>query len=83
MFDPGFGVITGAKLISQLIPIKSISPIHITLEQLRMGALNGLILDADGTVIYDLYDEFDITPQTVNFVLGNAETNVKKKCADV
>lgn len=55
----------------------------ITLEHLRMGALKGVILDADGTVIYDLYDEFDITPETVNFELGAANTNVKKKCADV
>ena len=28
----------------------------ITLEHLRMGALKGVILDADGAVIYDLYD---------------------------
>ena len=55
----------------------------ITLEHLRMGALKGVILDADGTVIYDLYDEFDITPETVNFELAVANTNVKKKCADV
>ena len=55
----------------------------ITLEHLRMGALKGVILDADGSVIYDLYDEFDITAKTLNFELGNANTNVKKKCADV
>ena len=55
----------------------------ITLEHLRMGALKGVILDADGSVIYDLYDEFEITPATVNFELGNASTPVKKKCAEV
>ena len=55
----------------------------ITLEHLRMGALKGVILDADGSVIYDLYDEFGITPATVNFELAVAGTNVKKKCADV
>ena len=55
----------------------------ITLEHLRMGALKGVILDADGSTIYNLYDEFKITPTTVNFELGNANTNVKKKCADV
>jgi hypothetical protein len=54
----------------------------ITLEHLRMGALKGVILDADGSVIYDLYDEFGITPAVINFDLTNA-TNVKKKCADV
>jgi len=55
----------------------------ITLEHLRMGALKGVILDADGSVIYDLYDEFEIQPATVNFELGNANTAVKKKCAEV
>lgn len=55
----------------------------ITLEHLRMGALKGVILDADGSEIYDLYKEFDITAKTINFELGNANTNVKQKCADV
>lgn len=55
----------------------------ITLEHLRMGALKGVILDADGSVIYDLYDEFNITPTSINFELSNKETPVKKKCAEV
>jgi hypothetical protein len=55
----------------------------ITLEHLRMGALKGVILDADGSVIYDLFEEFGITPTAINFDLGNANANVKKKCADV
>lgn len=55
----------------------------ITLENLRMGALKGVILDADGSVIYNLFNEFNITPATINFELGNKETNVKKKCIDV
>jgi hypothetical protein len=55
----------------------------ITLEHLRMGALKGVILDADGSVLYDLFDAFGITPQAVNCQLGNAGTNVKGKCTDV
>ena len=55
----------------------------ITLEHLRMGALKGVILDADGTPLVNLYTEFGITPKTVNFALGNANTNVKGKCAEV
>jgi hypothetical protein len=49
----------------------------ITLEHLRMGALKGEILDADGSTLVDLYTEFGITAKTVNFVLGTATTNVK------
>lgn len=55
----------------------------ITLEYLRMGALKGNILDADGSTLYDLYDEFGITPKTVNFALGTAGTDVKRKCLEV
>lgn len=55
----------------------------ITLEYLRMGALKGIILDADGSTLLDLYQEFSITPKVVNFALGTATTDVKKKCLEV
>jgi hypothetical protein len=41
----------------------------ITLEHLRMGALKGIILDADGTTLYNLYTEFGISPETVDYDL--------------
>ena len=34
--------------------------------------LKGVILDADGSIIYDLFDEFGITPTTINFDLRTA-----------
>jgi hypothetical protein len=55
----------------------------ITLEHLRMGALKGVILDADGATLFDLYSEFGITAKSVNFQLGTATTDVKKKCLEV
>lgn len=55
----------------------------ITLEHLRMGALKGVILDADGSTLYDLYSEFEITAKSVNFALGTTTTNVKSKCLEV
>ncbi len=55
----------------------------ITLEYLRMGALKGVILDADGSTLYDLYDEFEITPKVISFALGSTTTDVKKKCLEV
>lgn len=45
-----------------------------------MGALKGVILDADGSVLYNLFDEFEIAPQAISYDLGNAATNVKAKC---
>lgn len=55
----------------------------ITLEHLRMGALKGLILDADGSPLVDLFAEFQMTQETVAFELGVGGTNVKAKCAAV
>ena len=55
----------------------------ITLEHLRMGALKGVILDSDGSELYDLYAEFDITPKVISFALTTPTTNIKAKCADV
>jgi hypothetical protein len=55
----------------------------ITLEHLRMGALKGQILDADGSTIYDLYTEFGLTSQAVNFDLANANSEIKGHCYDV
>lgn len=55
----------------------------ITLEHLRMGALKGVILDADGSELYDLYDQFGITPKTINFQLDNPATHVLAKCLEV
>jgi hypothetical protein len=56
----------------------------ITLEHLRMGALKGLILDADGSVLYDLFEEFRIAQQSVAFQIDNPNngTDVKQKCIE-
>lgn len=55
----------------------------ITREHLRMGALKGIILDADGSTLYNLYTEFGITQKTVNFALTTEATEVKDKCMEV
>lgn len=55
----------------------------ITLEHLRMGALKGIILDADASTLYNLYTEFGITAKAVDFVLGTATTEIREKCAEV
>lgn len=55
----------------------------ITLEHLRMGALKGVILDADGSTLYNLYTEFGITPKTVSFALTTNTTEVLTKVLEV
>lgn len=50
----------------------------VTLEYGRIGAIKGVITDSDGsTVIYDLYDEFDVTQDVVDFTLGTTSTKIK------
>ncbi len=56
---------------------------YITLEHLRVGAIKGQILDADGSLIYDLYAEFGITPKVISFALADASTDVGKKAREV
>ena len=55
----------------------------ITLEHLRMGALKGQILDADGSTLYDLYSEFGIPQTSINFDLANAGSDIKGHCYKV
>lgn len=55
----------------------------ITLEHLRMGALKGVILDADGSELANLFEIFNITPKVFDFQLGNKETDVRQKCLDL
>lgn len=59
-----------------------------TLEHLRVGAIKGQILDADGTtVLYDLFNEFGVSQHTeIDFDLDNpspAPGAIKRKCHDL
>ena len=55
----------------------------ITIEHMRMGALKGHILDADGTELFDLYTEFGVSENSVDFVFGTTTTNIAAKCRTV
>lgn len=55
----GVGEVRDARLL------KMSRSLDLTLEYHRLGAVQGLVLDADGTtVIADLFDMFGITPRT-------------------
>jgi hypothetical protein len=55
----------------------------ITLEHLRAGALKGIVLDADGSTILNLFTDFGVAEKTVDFDLDNAATDVQAKCMEV
>ena len=57
--------------------------IETTKEFHRVGAISGIILDADGTtVIYNLFDEFGVTPKNINIQFSVAATDVRKQVLD-
>ncbi len=61
---------------------------ELTHEYHRLGALQGLLLDADGSsVIYNYFTEFGVAePAAINFDLANAspaQGALRKKCADL
>ncbi|WP_041795050.1 major capsid protein [Pararhodospirillum photometricum] len=58
--------------------------IEYTWENMRLGALQGVVLDKDASVIRDWYQEWAIAkPAEINFALGTEATDVRKKCSDV
>lgn len=60
-------------------------PAHeTTLEYLRMGALQGIILDGDGvTTLFNLFTEFGITQQTKNMTLSSSTFDVRGTCVAI
>jgi len=56
-----------------------------TLEYQRMGALRGIILNPDGSTLYNLFTEFNVTqPTEIAFDLTNSANGaVRKLCTDV
>lgn len=55
-----------------------------TIEYQRVGALKGVLLDADGqTVIYNLFNEFGVQQTSVDFDLGNVNADVEGACEHV
>lgn len=58
--------------------------IDLTMEWQRMGAIAGKVLDADGaTVLMDLFQEFGVVQNTLDFELDVDGTKVKQKCLDL
>lgn len=64
-----------------------VADVNLTWENMRLGAVQGIVLDADGSTLYSLYDLFDVTQQTeVDFDLDNASPAsgaLRKKCSEM
>lgn len=59
--------------------------LDFTLENLRLGAISGIILDKDGTTeLLDIFDAFGISePSALDFALNTSTTDVRGKCATI
>ena len=58
--------------------------LELTLEWQRMGALKGIVVDADGTTpLVNLFTEFGVTQDTFSFDMGNASAKMLLKCLTV
>jgi len=56
---------------------------EVTHEWHRIGAIKGQILDADSSVLFNLWDVFSLTQDTVDFDLGDTTSNIKGHCQTV
>ncbi len=57
---------------------------EVTLEWLRAGALQGVVVDGDGsTALYNLFTEFGLGETTVDFALGTSTTDIRGQCLAV
>ncbi|WP_374005521.1 major capsid protein [Delftia lacustris] len=63
------------------------SAVELTHENMRLGAVQGKLLDADGSVLYDWFTEFGISqPPEINFAFASATADggeIRKKCSEV
>lgn len=66
---------------------KLVGDVNLTWENMRMGAIQGIVKDADATDLYNLYTLFDVSqPAEVDFDLDNgspASGALSAKCAAI
>lgn len=58
--------------------LAELRPMHeVTLEYHRVNALKGILLDADGSTLKNLFTEFGVSQQSQDFAFTTATTNVR------
>ena len=65
-------------------PTGILNDVELTFENMRLGAIQGIVLDADGSEIYNWFDEWNITAASaIDFLLSTSTTNIREKCSQV
>jgi hypothetical protein len=82
-----FGSETDIQTVQELVNIKvgeALSRFDLTLENMRLGALLGLIKDADSSTLVDLFSVFGVSAEAeVDFNLDTSTTDVRGLCHQV
>lgn len=77
-------VLEGVQSVVNKQLVKITRKMDLTLEHHRLGSLKGVIRDADGSSLLDLYDTFGVVrADDFNFDLDNVNANVRETCQAV
>ena len=85
MFGSETQLNTVASLVADKLETAAMS-MEQTLEYMRLGAVKGKVLDADGSVITDLFAEFEQAPREQTWKISNEMSNdgaIKRKCSEL
>lgn len=75
-----FGSETELQAVQAIVNerLAELRPMHeVTLEYHRINALQGILLDADGSTLLNLFTEFGVSQQTLDIALGTGTTDVR------
>lgn len=82
-----FGTETELQAVQTVVRQRAVNlrrNMDLTMEYQRIGALKGIVYDADGsTELWNMYTLFGFTQETVFFDLGTTTTDVRQKCVDL
>jgi hypothetical protein len=81
-----FGAETELQSVQALVTerLAYLKALHeVTIEHLRMGALKGIVLDADLTTLVNFYTEFGVAQQTYDFAFADEDLDVRNGCVAV
>jgi Phage major capsid protein E len=79
-----FGSENQFQTVADMVNMRMTEAAHLsldpTLEYQRMGALKGLILNSDGSTLYNLFTEFGVAqPSAIPFALGTSSGGVLRQ----
>jgi len=70
------------EVMQRMIDVRN--DIELTLENMRLGAVQGIVTDADGTVIYNWFNQWGFSqPAEIDFALSTTTPHIRQLCNQV